>query len=128
MTDWIEHDGGPQPVADDVWVYVIDPIEGHFQSTAAGVDWPGARHYFVLNQHLIDAARLEGIRLGLEAAAQRADLEWSDPEAERATNSVASTIRALDPETIAKEAAPPARKDHRADAAADAFYVEEADQ
>jgi len=58
-----------------------------------------------LNQHLIDAARLEGIRLGLEAAAQRADLEWSDPEAERATNSVASTIRALDPATIAKETA-----------------------
>ena len=27
-----------------------------------------------------------------------------------------------------KEAVPPVRKDHRADAAADAFYVEEADQ
>ncbi len=53
----------------------------------------------------IDAARLEGIRLGLEAAAQRAGLEWSDPEAERATNIVASTIRALDPDTIAREAA-----------------------
>ncbi len=56
-------------------------------------------------EEAIDAARLEGIRLGLEAAAQRAGLEWSDPEAERATNIVASTIRALDPDTIAREAA-----------------------
>ena len=26
MTDWIEHDGGPQPVDDDVWVEID---EGH---------------------------------------------------------------------------------------------------
>lgn len=94
MTAWIEHDGGPQPVADDVWVYVIDPLEGHYQSTAAGVDWPGARHYFVLNQHLIDAARIEGIRLGLEAAKTHLTEGGWIPE-----------IIALDPATIAKETA-----------------------
>ncbi len=119
MSNWIKHDGGPQPVADDVWVYVIDPIEGHFQSTAAGVDWPGATHYFVLNQHLIDAARLEGIRLGLEAAAKEADKgsdrldgEWregckADNHLEGRTDGMdeaAGLIRALDPETIAREA------------------------
>lgn len=96
MTDWIEHDGGPQPVADDVWVHVVDPIEGHFQSTAAGVDWPGARHYFTLNQHLIDAARLEGIRLGLEAAFKAADAY---------DHLAAKAIQRTDPETIAKETA-----------------------
>ena len=102
MTDWIERDGGPQPVADDVWVFVVDPIEGGYQSPANEADWDHARHYFVLNQHLIDAARLEGIRLGLEAAADEAEagrrpsMDWCDH--------IATAIRALDPETIAKEA------------------------
>jgi hypothetical protein len=76
MTDWIEHPGGPQPVADDVSLYVWHPW-GYFQSAAAGVDWSGKQRFRIINQHLIDAARLEGIRLGLEAAA-RAALDGSD--------------------------------------------------
>lgn len=43
----------------------------------------------IINQHLIDAARLEGIRLGLEAAAREAEI---------------GDICLLDPATIAKEA------------------------
>jgi len=48
------------------------------------------------NQHLIDAARLEGIRLGLEAAAKAADA-YDDL--------AAKAIQRIDPETIAKETA-----------------------
>ena len=77
-------------------------------------------------EEAIDAARLNGIRLGLEAAAREAN-KWQ-MQIRPCDRFVDDAIRALDPETIAKEAAPPARKDHRADAAADAFYVEEADQ
>ena len=128
MTDWIEHDGGPQPVADDVWMEVIWPTpEGLYLATcrdeietADEIPWEGERfRYHVLNQHLIDAARLEGIRLGLEAAAEEADKgsdriagEWR--EGCRADNylqgqsdgmSEASVlIAALDPATIAREA------------------------
>jgi len=47
-----------------------------------------------INQHLIDAARLEGIRLGLEAAAEEVSSLASLEE-----------IRVLDPATIAKETA-----------------------
>jgi hypothetical protein len=52
--------------------------------------------YRILNQHLIDAARLEGIRLGLEAAATAIDRECPEVPTE--------IIGDLDPETIAKEA------------------------
>ena len=69
MTDWIEHNGGPQPVDDNVWVEVNDRVEGYFVDLAQGVEWKEAQGYRILNQHLVDAARLEGIRLGLEAAA-----------------------------------------------------------
>jgi hypothetical protein len=73
----------------------------------------------ILNQHLIDAARLEGIRLGLEAAAREAakgsdrlDGEWregfkADSHLEGRSDGMdeaAGLIRALDPATIAKEA------------------------
>ena len=68
MTDWIEHDAGPQPVADGVWVAIRHTYEGPANETS----WAGWLEYRVLNQHLIDAARLEGIRLGLEAAAREA--------------------------------------------------------
>jgi len=57
--------------------------------------WGSVIEYQVLNQHLIDAARLEGIRLGLEAAANVTDPDWPDPN---------SPIRNLDPATIAREA------------------------
>jgi len=101
VSDWIEHDGGPQPVADDVWVHVVDPIEGDYQNPADGVDWPNVFENRVLNQPLIDTARLEGIRDGLEAAhmAVWMDQDWED------VIEVAEVIRALDPATIAKEAA-----------------------
>jgi hypothetical protein len=105
MTDWIEHDGGPQPVADDVWMEVIWPThEGLYLATcrdeietADEIPWEGERfRYHVLNQHLIDAARLEGIRLGLEAAATAIDRECPEVPTE--------IIGDLDPEPIAKEA------------------------
>jgi hypothetical protein len=116
MTDSIKHDGGPQPVADDVWVAIRDYYDG----PANGISWARRIEYCIPNQHLIDAARLEGIRLGLEAAAREADKgsdrlddEWREGPK---TNSylagrsvgmdeAAVFIRALDPKAIAKEAA-----------------------
>jgi hypothetical protein len=138
MTDWIEHPGGPQPVADDVWVEVMWPThEGRYNlqsrdeiETADDIPWEGTRfRYRVLNQHLIDAARLEGlkkgleafdearlaveadiaklcdaarlegIRLGLKAAAEVSDAVWQMGVRPGAT------ILSLKPETIAKETA-----------------------
>ena len=100
MTDWIEHDGGPQPVADDVYVevcatvdYTVNLDDGLQLSQFA--PWARKFKYRVLNQHLIDAARLEGIRLGLEAAAEKI-AEKQDHDLREILN--------LDPETIAKEA------------------------
>ncbi len=58
----------------------------------------------IINQHLIDAARLEGIRLGLEAAAREADIDWHDPQSRSQARLTVAHIRDLDPETIAKEA------------------------
>jgi hypothetical protein len=126
MTDWIIHDGGPQPVDDDVWVYVADVLDlpdEYYHCEAQDVDWPHAKQYRILNQHLIDAAisifqaeipklcdaaRLEGIRLGLEAAAKEADVDWFDPASRSQARLTVANIRALDPETIAKDAKPPA--------------------
>ncbi len=102
MTEWIKHDGGPQPVADDVWVE--RPNSSRRIGPAHWFDWTVKGQYHVLNQHLIDAARLEGIRLGLEAAAREADVEWHDPNAGRLARLIAAHVRDLDPETIAKEA------------------------
>jgi len=104
MTEWIEHDGGPQPVADDVSLYVWHPW-GYFQSAAGGVNWSGKQRYRILNRHLIDAARLEGIRLGLDAAfrvliTQFLSQERGPPE----WHMLGTAISTLDPETIAKEA------------------------
>lgn len=119
MTDWQQHDGGPQPVADDVWVEVFDPYNSDDSVGPAGAfDWGGIEQFTVLNQHLIDAARLEGIRLGLEAAAREADKgsdrlagEWregfkADSHLEGRSDGMdeaAELIRDLDPTTIAKE-------------------------
>ncbi len=56
-------------------------------------------------QPRIDAARLEGIRLGLEAAAKAALLNsHAEPFDLKYIDAVWSSIRTLDPETIAKEA------------------------
>ena len=132
MTNWIKHDGGPQPVADDVWVrrlkrkYPSEPIlSAPVMSGPYDRGWNDVVEYQVLNQHLIDAARkeglqtglkafdearlavegdiqklcdaarLEGIRLGLEAAAKAADA-YDDL--------AAMSVQRLDPETIAREA------------------------
>ena len=110
MSDWIEHDGGPQPVADDVWVEVIWPTsEGLYLATCRDeiettdeIPWDGKQRYRVLNQHLIDAARLEGIRLGLEAAAR--DVWHTGWHSRPSLAETAEAIRLLDPATIAREA------------------------
>ncbi len=96
MTDWKQHDGGPQPVADDVWVE--RPNSSRRIGPAHWFDWTVKGQYHVLNQPLIDADRLEGIRLGLEAAAREA-VDWAVMPA-----NFDGAIRALDPETIAREA------------------------
>jgi hypothetical protein len=51
---------------------------------------------------LIDAARLEGVRLGLEAAADALQAHDTRPGA---WTLIVQAIRALNPETIAREAA-----------------------
>ena len=86
MTDWIEHDGGRQPVASDVWVRAVHDREslGSLGHPAGVFLWHDVLRWHVLNQHLIDAARLEGIRLGLKDAAQTAHRIWqthNDPKA-----------------------------------------------
>jgi len=100
MTDWIEHNGGPQPVDDETWV--VAPTSDMWVPEvrrAKSIPWLYATgRYRILNQHLIDAARLEGIRLGLEAAEKVAfqNCDWPQP--------VFKSIRNLNPETIAREA------------------------
>ncbi len=106
MTDWIEHDGGPQPVADDVWVETQAIYEPGPLWHAEELQWEGGQFpYRILNQHLIDASRLEGIRLGLKAAAKVALLHsHAEPFDLKYIDAVWSSIRALDPATIAREA------------------------
>ena len=155
--DWIEHNGGPRPVANGTWVrrfyrnYPGEPFRSGPQLTGPHDNWKDVREYEVLNQHLIDAkqaeidalqhevmwlhnaleqteeavvygytllddmddeidaARLEGIRLGLEAAnkAVEALVGAGDLhiEEESALEEASIAIRALNPETIAREAA-----------------------
>jgi hypothetical protein len=143
MSNWIEHDGGPQPVADDVLVATWSPDEGGWWRTpASAVDWASRGFQWrILNQHLIDAARLEGIRLGLEAAAREADKgsdrldgEWREgcktdnhlAGRSDGMDEAAELIRALDPATIAREAV----LDHLASEAQEQGmgYEKEADQ
>jgi len=106
VSDWIEHDGGPQPVADDVWVETQVIYEPGPLWHAEELQWEGGQFpYRILNQHLIDAARLEGIRLGLEAAAKAALLNsHAEPFDLKYIDAVWSSIRALDPATLAREA------------------------
>lgn len=100
MIDWKEHDGGPQPVADDVWVEVVLargplPDRGLCDGPASYQNWPNTTQYRVINQHLIDAARLEGVRRALKAAGEVADAY---------DESAASAVLWLRAETIAEEA------------------------
>ena len=108
MTDWIEHTGGPQPVGDDVWVEIDEGHIDHDCGAAREFDW-NREEWFqwnVINQHLIDAARLEGIRLGLEAAMKIVwkDARWMGSDGPRIGEKLWLTLRNLNPETIAKEA------------------------
>jgi hypothetical protein len=113
MTEWIKHDGGPQPVADDVWVEVelrngrcIDHVRAGSLGPVSRA-WPvDIVRYRIFNQHLIDAARLEGIREGRDAAFRALIQQFeitlpAVPEWHR----LGTAISALNPETIAKEAA-----------------------
>ena len=112
MTDWIEHNGGPQPVDDAVWVERDDRYYNIECAPAKAFEWGRKRFRFrILNQHLIDAARLEGIRLGLEAAvkeiAEREEAASNCPDGGSEwlrTDHMKADIRALNPDTIAKEA------------------------
>ncbi len=64
MSDWIEHNGGPQPVDDDAWVEAQWPFAGGYLSgepdemeQASELPWEGWElRYRILNQHLIDAS------------------------------------------------------------------------
>ena len=112
MTDWIKHDGEPQPVEDKTWV-VLDKVgfeAGMAQAwQASWLNWNKRNTYRILNQHLIDAARLEGIRLGLEAAHMIVGGLLKDDTPEDHANLImraeAKIIFALEnPETIAREA------------------------
>lgn len=125
MTNWIKHDGGPQPVADDVWVSLHEPDGYVIAWLSQAVSWQKQTSYRILNQHLIDAARLEGIRLGLEAAAKVATEKVEErigvpcPDGikgclvfhfrreyrDKSAFHIGYDILALDPETIAREAA-----------------------
>ena len=105
MTKWIEHNGGPQPVADDVWV---DRLDGGFGLAGfmPSWNWSKSTSYRILNQHLIDAARREGIRLGLEAAAW-----WlteianaADQPESKTLLAGASRLRDLNADSLAREA------------------------
>lgn len=109
MTDWIEHNGGPQPVADDVWV---ERKDGHYETECApagAFEWVGEEFKFhILNQHLIDAALKRGIRLGLEAANKAVEALVSAGdlpiEEESALEDATLAIRDINPDTIAREA------------------------
>lgn len=103
MSDWIEHNGGPQPVDDETWV--VAPTSDMWapeMRRAKSIPWLYTTgRYRILNQHLIDAARLEGIRLGLEAAVAEV---WNGSLGNRIDGwRAVENIRALNPETIAKE-------------------------
>ena len=127
MSDWIEHNGGPQPVDDDAWVEAQWPFAGGYLSgepdemeQASELPWEGWElRYRILNQPLIDAALKRGIELGLEAAEQAAlkaentlENEWragdkSDSHLEGRSDGMgeaADIIRNINPEPIAREA------------------------
>ncbi len=137
MTDWIDrlnwikHDGGPQPVTDDVFVAIVTQKQSCRDIVivpAGDADWQQDEHapvseYAIVNQHLIDAAisifendipklceshRLSGIRLGLEAADKAIEALVSTGdlhiEEETALEEASIAICTLNSEAIAKEA------------------------
>ena len=117
MIDWREHNGGPQPVADDVWVETGQLYNGTHRNLAGWIRWDRKTIYRILNQHLIDAALKRGIELGLEAAAKEVGAgrwRWSTwenhPRMSQWAKSVQSAyehceflIRDINSDAIAKE-------------------------
>jgi len=117
MSDWIKHDGGPQPVAGDVEVEVLYRRMESPCKQVGPARFRNWKHrpekanndiisYRILNQHLIDAARREGIRLGLEAAAW-----WlteianaADQPESKTLLAGASRLRDLNADSLAREA------------------------
>lgn len=111
--DWIEHDGGPQPVADDVWI-CVDAMPEEMEEVGAGYarlpkqvgSWKHVTGFFVLNQHLIDAALKRGIELGLEASNKAIGALYANDVTDRqmALEDASMAVCALNPEAIAREA------------------------
>jgi hypothetical protein len=102
-----------------VWVEVRQLYQADDRDLATWIAWDYKLRYRILNQHLIDAARREGIRLGLEAAEQAVlkaentlENEWragdkSNSHLEGRSNGMgeaADIIRNINPEPIAREA------------------------
>jgi len=104
MTDWIKHDTDLAEQAYQQWV--DEGMQGH---DVIGVGEIAARLAREAIQHLIDAARLEGIRLGLEAADKAIEALVSTGdlhiEEEMALEEASIAICTLNSEAIAKETA-----------------------
>jgi len=115
VIDWIKHNGGPQPVDDDVWVEVLYPGAAEMRVRRAGdrmsLVWKNHKFkWSILNQHLIDAALKRGIELGLEASNKAIGALYANDVTDRqmALEDASMAVCALDPETIAREAKPTA--------------------
>jgi len=115
VTDWIEHDGGPQPGAGicggrdvEVMIRLVPDPEARDGWATTADNLRKGDFYRILNQHLIDAARLEGIRLGLEAADKAIEALVSTGdlhiEEETALEEASIAICTLNSEAIAQEA------------------------
>jgi len=115
VSDWIEHDGGPQPGAGicggrdvEVMIRLVPDPEARDGWATTADNLRKGDFYRILNQHLIDAARLEGIRLGLEAADKAIEALVSTGdlhiEEETALEEASIAICTLNSEAIAREA------------------------
>ena len=106
MTEWHEHNGGPQPVADDVWVETGQLYNGTHRNLAGWIRWDRKTLFRIINQHLIDAALKRGIELGLEAAMKIVwkDTRWMGADGPGIGEKLCLTLRNLNHDTIANEA------------------------
>ena len=104
MTDWIKWEDGDNPPPADALVEVRSRNYVNRVGLAGAFEWHLGEilSHRILNQHLIDAARLEGIRDGLEAAAR--DVWHTGWHSHPSLAETAEAIRLLDPATIAREA------------------------
>jgi len=113
VSDWIEHDGGPQPGAGicggrdvEVMIRLVPDPEARDGWATTADNLRKGDFYRILNQHLIDAARIEGIRLGLEAADKAIEALYANDVTDRqmALEDASMAVCALNSETIAREA------------------------